>query len=236
MQNYENIYKELAEKSDPAYKKFQDRLIKSELEIIGVRTPYLRTVAKRLAKEYVHDPKKLFLFPKKYYEIAFLQLNALAEMKLPLSEKIKYLDNCVGLIDCWALCDSFKLREIAKNKDYFIPCIQKYLSQKTEFSQRYALVTLLSFYTDDTAYYPLILQAIELSDRGKYYVSMAAAWLLAEMLIKNYNFIFPLLQKADIDVVTWKRAAQKARDSFRLTAKEKAEITTFVCKKQFLNG
>ena len=50
---------------------------------------------------------------------------------------------------------------------------------------------------------------------------MAAAWLIAEMLVKDYDNTVKLLQSGLYDIKTHNKAIQKACESFRLTKEQK---------------
>ena len=54
-----------------------------------------------------------------------------------------------------------------------------------------------------------------------YYVHMAVAWLLAEILIKCYDNGVLILQDRLIDEKTHNKGIQKALESFRLTKEQK---------------
>jgi hypothetical protein len=56
---------------------------------------------------------------------------------------------------------------------------------------------------------------------------MAAAWLLAEIIIKEYDFGVTLLKKGFLDVKTHNKAIQKSRESFRLTKEQKDYLSSF---------
>ena len=95
----------------------------------------------------------------------------------------------------------------------------------TEFSERYALVTLLNYYVEEN-YLGLIKEYILTANTQFYYVHMAVAWLVAEILAKHYDFGVTLLQDARLDAKTRNKSIQKARESFRIDNE----------KKEFLNS
>jgi hypothetical protein len=53
---------------------------------------------------------------------------------------------------------------------------------------------------------------------------MAVAWLTAEICIKNYGCGLSILQKELLDKKTHNKAIQKAIESYRLTAEQKAQL------------
>lgn len=211
---YSALVRELYALRDEKFAEFQEKIVNPRAQkIVGVRTPVLR----RLVKKYRAAWREFLTFPDEYYEVTFLKLNAAA--LLPFEALLPCLDECVNAIENWALCDTFKPACIAKHREEFVPYIKKYLAGG-EFSQRFALVTLLSFYMEEK-YLPLIFGSLQESDTAPYYTHMGAAWLLAEVLVKFYDRGVAFLRENRLDKRTHNKAIQKARESFRLTKGEK---------------
>lgn len=233
MQPYAQLLSELENLAEPAYAQFHKRLLKDDkINVLGVRVPEL----KKLAKRYKNSVDILLEFPDEYYEVTFIKLQTVA--LLPWEGFIKYVDRCVSLIDNWATCDCFAPKCILAHKDEFLPYISKYLRKDlgygvTEFSQRFALTTLLHFYVDECAL-PYIFERICVdADLNLYYVHMAAAWLIAEVLVKFYDrgvgYLKDNAERYDkegkgrecINIKTHNKAIQKACESYRLTKEQK---------------
>ncbi len=222
---YSEFYKLLLSYGEVEFREFQKRLIPTKQEILGVRTPILR----RLAKEYQKDFEELFKFPDDCYEVTFIKLTIAST--LPYEKFIKNVDFCVGKMDNWATCDSFKAKCIKNNKDEFLNELNKLFSKKTEFYQRYVLVVLLSEYVEEK-YLSKISEYLRLADKEVYYVHMAAAWLTAEVLIKFYDYGVQLLTERVLDLTTHNKAIQKATESFRLTNEQKEYLRSLKIKKK----
>lgn len=221
MVTYEELLAELKTNAEPSYAEFHKRLLKNDkINVLGVRVPTLRKIVRR----YKNFVPALLSFPDDYYEVTFIKLQAVA--LLPWEEFIKYVDKCVMLIDNWATCDCFAPKCIANRKDEFLPYIYSYLGMDgnitvTEFTQRFALTTLLHFYVEDK-YLQLIFDIVqEDADLSLYYVHMAAAWLIAEVLVKYYDDGVKFLKLNKLDIKTHNKAIQKACESFRLTKEQK---------------
>lgn len=218
MQLYDRLLAELYKNADPAYAAFHKRLLKNDkINVIGVRVPVLRKIAREFKGEFY----ELLKLPDEYYEVTFIKLTAASY--LPYNEFIKVIDGCVELIDNWASCDCFKAGCIKKHREEFLPFVKAYLGVNREFYQRFALVTLLNFYVED-GYYDLIFQSVLKADTRYYYVHMAAAWLIAEVIVKNYGVGTDFLKQNKLDVKTHNKAIQKARESYRLTDMQKEEL------------
>ena len=86
----QEIRKKLNSLSDQEYKKFHSSLCPNAKNMIGVRIPELR----RMAKEIANTNGKEFLekYQFEYYEERMLQGFVIGYMKLTIEERIKYLD------------------------------------------------------------------------------------------------------------------------------------------------
>lgn len=213
---YQQLLATLEENADIKYRDFHKRLLKNDkVNVIGVRIPILR----KIAKQFKDDVDNLLSFPDEYYEVTFIKLTAVSNLKY--EEFINYIDLCVPLIDNWAACDCFTPKCVEKHKKDFLPYIKKYLSFDGEFYQRFALTTLLHFYVEED-FTDEIFNAVKKADTEKYYyVYMAAAWLIAEVLVKNFEKGAAFLKTNAVDIKTHNKAVQKANESFRLSEEQK---------------
>ncbi len=212
--------------SEEKFAAFQKKLIlPPTAKILGVRTPVMRAIAKSVLTHV----DELLSFPDEYYEVTFIKLTAVS--LLPYEEFINRLDGCVRLIDNWALCDSFKVSCIKKHKEEFLPKVEGLFSTGKEFYQRYALVTLLTYYCEEK-YLPVIKGYLQRSKTEFYYVKMAAAWLLAEVLVKHYERGVQWLNEGLLDAATRDKAIQKAKESFRIDKAKKEFLTSLKNKKR----
>ena len=220
---YSNLIKRLQNLAEPTFRAFQEKLIPTKQTILGVRTPIMR----KIAKEYLQDIATLFAFPDTYYEVTFIKLSAVS--LLPYKQFINYVTPCVARMDNWATCDCFKAKCLLKSKDKFLPILEDLFNQGGEFFERYVLVCLLSYYTE-TKYLPIVEHYLSRAHTKDYYVHMAAAWLTAELLIKQYDFGVRLLRKGVLDKNTHNQAIQKAVESYRLTNEKKQFLRTIKIK------
>lgn len=212
---YRQLLAVLEEKADLNYRDFHKKLLKNEkIKVLGVRVPDLR----KIAKQFGGDIENLLAFPDDYYEVTFIKLTAVSNLKY--EEFIKFVDSCVPLIDNWATCDCFTPKCIEKHREDFLPYIEKYLKNDGEFYQRFALTTLLHFYVEEE-FLNTVFEAVKRADTQKYYVHMAAAWLIAEVLVKYYDSGVKFLKTETIDIKTHNKAIQKANESFRLSKEQK---------------
>ena len=215
---YQALLSELGSLAEEKYRDFSGKLMGNpNVKLLGVRIPALR----RLAKKYKGAYADLLTFPDEYFEVTLVKCIALGAQ--PYDVFIGRLEEVLPLLNCWAVCDCFDAPCIKTHRAEFLEIIRKFRFSEHEFTSRYMLVQLLKYYCTQE-YLSFIFESAEGCDHAKYYVSMAAAWLLAEVLIKHYEAGVEFLKKGTLPVITHNRAMQKARESFRLTAEQKEEL------------
>lgn len=212
--SYSQLLNRLQSLAEPAFADFQRRLIFTKYTILGVRTPELR----KIAREWKGAADTLFDFPDEVYEVVFLKLAVAAS--LPYADFLTRLDDCLAKIDNWGLCDTFKNKSIAKNRQDFLSRLPKLFATEEPYYQRFVLVNLLSFFVEEP-YLPTIANYLSQADTSHYYVYMAAAWLLAEVLVKCYDHGVKMLCSRVVDDKTHNKAIQKATESYRLLPTQK---------------
>lgn len=216
MITYEEVLARLKTHCDKAYAAFHSRLLKNEsIALIGVRTPVLR----KLAKEWKGEEDNFLTFPDEYYEITFLKCALVGALKY--EDFIARVDKVVPLLDNWAVCDTFDAPCVKKHREEFLPFIEKYLHSDQEFTVRYGLVMLLHDYVEEQ-YLPLIFRSVKELEKNDYYVTMGAAWLIAEVLVKYYDAGVRFLREGSLPKETHNKAIRKACESFRISSEEKA--------------
>ena len=221
---YESFIEELKLYAEEEFKIFQERLIFTSFKILGVRTPVLR----KLAKKYQLEIKSVIAFPNDYYEVVFIKLCMVSA--LPYKQFLGYLDECVGLMDNWALCDSFKPKCVRANRTEFLKELERIFHHGGEFYERFVFVMILNYYVEEE-YYSLIKYYLKRADKQKYYVHMAVAWLVAEILIKLPALGEEILKDRLLDAKTHNKAIQKAKESFRVDKERKERLNELKIKK-----
>ena len=161
----QDFYKE---NKDLEYKKFNEKIISTKYEILGIRVPIL--------KKYVKSIKKYIRTDRKYYEdflIEIYSLNYLDDRK-----KVKTIEELLDYFDNWALVD-FTISNLKfKNLDILKRFLDKIKNSKKEFIIRYYLGNLMKYYLDSSFD---IVKRYE--GTSFYYVDMMVAWYY-----QNYYF------------------------------------------------
>lgn len=214
----------LKQKSSESLKEFSRKIIPTKKsEILGVKIPELRKIAKEGANEDFN--KFLSVLCGKYFEEIMLRGMAIGYADLPYGERIKYIDEYLVLADNWAHIDSVvsTYKFISKNKEMFWEEVEKHLQSKHVYGVRFAIVVMLSYYVEEK-YLDKIFNAVNNLELGEYYVSMAAAWLLSVCYVKFPNKTEKYLARANIDNLTYNRTVQKICDSYRVDKQNKEKM------------
>lgn len=222
-----NIEKSLYSLQDKKYQEFQKGLCPGVVNIIGVRIPELRKLAKELLKKYTLK-ELLENINDNYYEELMLQGMVIGGAKEDINTILKYVKEFVPKIDNWAVCDTFctSLKITKKYKEEMWEFIQKYLKSDKEFELRFAIVMILGYFIDEK-YLEKDFKIFNNIKSDKYYVKMALAWAISICVIKYYDRSIKYLEKeAILDDFTYNKAIQKARESYRLSKEQKDFLNT----------
>ena len=178
---YNDFLNELYKLQDLKYKEFHSSLILSD-NLIGVRTPELKIIAKNISKS---DYKKFFKENKhKLYEENIIHGLVLGYLKLNFNDLKPYIDEFIPYIDNWAVCDgtASNLKIFNKNKESGFIEIKKYLKDNNYWINRFGYVLLLDYYIEDK-YIDEIFKLCN-NYKNEYYVKMAISWLISMCYIK----------------------------------------------------
>lgn len=218
-----NIREELLVLADEEYRKFSAALIPNISNIIGVRLPELRKLAKKIAsgdwRGYLREA------PSDYFEEIMLQGMLIEYIRADVEEKLQFVADFVPKIDNWSVCDSFctGLKFAKKEQDRVWEFLQPYWMSDKEYEIRFGLVMLLNYFVHDP-YIDRVLFVIDSIDHEGYYVKMAAAWALSICYIKLPDPTLTYLQSARIDDFTYNKALQKITESYRVDPETKKRI------------
>lgn len=209
-----DIKKELKDLAEIKYQEFSSKLTPNVDNILGVRLPYLRKIAKRIAKtDYLSF---LLLNDDEFFELTMLE--GMVVSYLPQSEQEKYIKKFIPKINNWAVCDSFcaGLKNISKE------FLEPYFSSDKEYELRFSYVILLNYFIDLD--YEYVISKIEKFGNEQYYAKMAVAWCLSICLIKNYDKCIEDIKKLNINPWVKNKGITKAIESLRLTKYQKEKL------------
>lgn len=216
--------------SEEKYRDFHLKLQPSRSEVIGVRMGELRKAAKKLAKE---DWKDYVENLNEYdsYEEKVIAGMSIFYSKSNICEKIEYCSKMIPFIDGWAVCDSICSTIKLKTDEY--PVFWDYVLTSAvsaeEFEARFGFVSMLHLYIDDEHINEIIHQIDTKSFVG-YYDSMAAAWLLADCMVKFPDLVFEYMKNNHLSDWEHNKAISKMKESYRVSNEMKTELNKLIRK------
>ncbi|WP_238881631.1 DNA alkylation repair protein [Clostridium sp. YIM B02551] len=221
------MYKEIRETflslADEEYKNFQSSLCTNVNNIIGVRLPYLRKMAKQLAKgewkAYINSAKD------DYFEEVMLQGMVLGYVKADVDERLNYIANFIHKIDNWSVCDSFcvGLKFTKLNLERVLTFIEPYIKSKEEFEVRFGIVMLIDYYISEEYIDKVIILLNSIKHEG-YYAKMGVAWAVSMCYVKFPEKTMKYLNNNSLDDFTYNKALQKIIESLKVSKEAKAII------------
>jgi 3-methyladenine DNA glycosylase AlkD len=217
------IKEQLVELADADYQKFSAALLPTIDNVIGVRLPELRKLAKTIAKgdwrAYLEHAES------DYFEEVMLQGMVLGYVTTDLEEILHYMAGFIPKIDNWSVCDSFctGLKFTKKNKERMWDFIVPYLLSEKEYEIRFAVVIMLNFYIEEE-YINRMLQHLDKVRHEGYYVKMAVSWALSMCYVKLPAATIGYLRTNSLDDFTYNKALQKITESYRVDPQTKKMI------------
>ena len=215
-----NIKEELFVLQDVSYGDFQAKLVPNLPRdlFIGVRVPEVRKLAKRLAKE-PEASNFLSDLPHKYYDENILHGLLLSEMK-DYGACIIAVDNFLPYVDNWAVCDILSPTIFKKHKTPLLEKIKEWSASDRTYTCRFGIGMLMSHFLDED-FQPEFLEIPASVHSEEYYVRMMVAWFFATALAKQWDAAIKTIEDHCLEVWTHNKTIQKARESRRMTLKEK---------------
>ncbi|WP_148411892.1 DNA alkylation repair protein [Murimonas intestini] len=219
----EEIRKQLDMLSEPDFREFTAGLMPGVRNVLGVRLPALRRIAKQEArgnwKEYFEQALD------DSYEEIMLQGMVIGYLKEDLDVVQGLIRDFVPKIDNWSVCDSF-CSGLKITKEYpaeMWEFIQDYFKDKRPFCVRFAIVMLLQYFVDEEH----IEADLEILDRvcsEEYYVKMAVAWAISICFIRFEDITLEYLKRSRLDDFTYNKALAKITESLCVDKETKQMI------------
>lgn len=220
---YPALIQHLEALADEPYRKIQNRIVPGVENILGVRVPKLRNLAKQLARQ---DWRSYLLEAQDTsYEEIMLQGLVIGYAKTEQEEAFRLIADFVPKINNWAVCDvcCSSFRTAAKDRNKLLSFLQPYLQSESEFELRFAVIMLMDFLVTD-AYIDTLLKIYDGIRHDGYYVKMAVAWALSVCFVKYPDKTMAYLHSSTLDDWTYNKALQKILESFRVDDETKAVI------------
>nr|WP_157196138.1 DNA alkylation repair protein [Pseudoflavonifractor capillosus] len=214
------IQEKLFALQDLNYRQFQAKLMPTvdPEQIIGVRMPALRKLAKEL-KGTAEAEAFLAALPHRYYDENNLH-GLLLCARSGYEETVAGLEIFLPHVDNWATCDLLSPRAFRSHPPQLPGQLRRWLDSGDTYTVRFGLEMLMSFYLDECFRPEYLDWAAEVKSE-EYYVRMMVAWYFATALAKQYDAALPYLTSRRLEQWTHNKTIQKAVESYRITPEQK---------------
>lgn len=204
--DYQKFVDYLFSFEDLEYKNFNSKLVLKN-NLIGIRVPILKKIAKELAKGNYKE--FISIMNHNYHEEVLIHGLILGYIKDPMN----YFDDYIKYMNDWQSCDITisNMKYFKYNQD--INYIKKYLYHRVGY------VILLTYYIKDE-YIDELYNIVDNYNSDNYYVKMAVAWLLSYLIIYDKNRAVKYLKKSKLDDFTYNKGIQKAIESKKIKDKK----------------
>jgi len=223
---YKEFINNLFKLQDLKYKEFHSSLVSnSRYEMIGIRVPIMREIAKKVSKTSIEEYLKYA--QDMYYEEVMIQGLVISHIKEEslFYEHFKYY---ITKIDNWAICDSFcsSIKIIEKYEDKYFKEANKLALNKEEFISRVGLIMILNHFISEKNL-NTIFDTLNKIKSDKFYINMAEAWLVCEIYTKHPNETRKFIENNNLNKFTQNKAISKIHDSYRVSKEEKIELNKY---------
>lgn len=223
----QEIKEKLIQLAEPEYQVFSSRLLPGTTNILGVRLPKLRKIAKQLAKkdwrEYVKKAED------EYFEETMLQGMTLGYVVVSnhkeVEELLCYITEYVYKINNWSICDSFcsGLKFVKQYKAMVWNYLQNYFYSEHEYEIRFAVVMTINYYIEES-YLQHIFKLFDNILKEAYYARMAVAWAVSMCFVKYPEETMVYLKNNKLDKETYLKSLQKICESLKVDKETKRII------------
>jgi len=219
-----SIHEQLLALSEPEFQKFSSSLLPGTNNILGVRLPALRKLAKKIAKgdwrAYLTSAED------QSFEEIMLQGMVIGYVRADLPELLERIAAFVPKIDNWSVCDSFcsGLKIARKEPEAIWDFLQPYLHTEREFEARFGVVMLLFYFIEDL-HIRRVLALLDQIPSKEYYARMAVAWAISICFVRFPALTMEYLKTENsLDDFTYHKALQKITESNCVNRETKAVI------------
>lgn len=214
------IETELFALQDEKYRDFNASLVPTldKNSFIGVRSPELRKLAKKYAKD---ERIEAFLsaFPHKYQEENTLH-GFIISLEKDFDKAIAETERFLPYINNWAVCDGTSPKIFGKNKPELLEYIKRWINSDETYTVRFAIGMLMQHFLDEE-FEPWQMELVISVNSEEYYIRMMQAWYMATALAKQYDAAFEVIKAKKLPKQTHNKSIQKAVESYRITDERK---------------
>lgn len=205
---------------DIKYRNFHKKILNTDQQLIGIRTPILKKIAKEISKGNYKSFISILKYT--YYEESTIHGLILGYLQISIKELENLIDKFLLHNNNWATndltCSNLK---IFKKTDF--EHIYKYINSPNAWTIRFGLVIILSYYINEQNIDKILYICDNIKNR-EYYVQMAIAWTLSICFIKQKKQTYHYLLNNNLNNFTMNKTIAKIRDSYRVDDNDKEKL------------
>ena len=220
----EMVRHRLMDLAEPEYRAFHSQLVPGEENILGVRLPKMRALARELAgndwEEWFDKAEDV------YYEETMVRGLVLAYSKMDAEKKLDYVKTFIKDIHNWAVCDTFcnTLKDADKYQEMYWDFLEPYFDSEEEYHARFAAVMLLCHFVKEE-YREKAIERLKRIHQDGYYAKMGAAWAISVYFVAFPKEMLAYLRgEHGLEEFTYRKSLQKITESYRVSKDMKTII------------
>lgn len=223
----DKIREQLLQLAEPDYKAFNEKLLPGVTDLLGVRVPKLREIAKKAAKSdayaYLEQMQNIDWQTDGCYEEKMLYGLVIGYAKMNDDARRQQLDAFVPVIDSWGVCDSccVTYKWMKKQPAYWWDYLCSWIASDTEYGIRFGIVSMLDHFVNQAYIAEIFHVCSQIRNEG-YYAKMAVAWLVSVCFAGFPEETYAFLQDGLMDDFTHNKSIQKTCESYRVSKEWKA--------------
>ncbi len=220
--NGEEIDTLLRSLAEPEFRDFTSKLMPGTDNVLGVRIPKLRAIAKDIPKD---DWREFLAYPSHSFEHTMVRGLVIATAPMDTDERLRLTDMYIPEITNWSLndtfCNSWKFPKKDSEK-VFSYCLAL-VDRHEEFPSRVGAVMMMSHFLDEE-HIDAVNEKLVTCPRCGYYLDMGIAWALSFCYIKFPEKTEEALFDGRLEYEVLNMTVRKICDSFRVEKSEKERL------------
>lgn len=217
------------------YRLFQSRLVPGITGILGVRTPDLRRLGKKIKQEekwqeYIEEVSAAWKEKGQgeqgvLYEEMLLWALCICNGCEDWETARTYAKSFIPAVNNWAVCDLFccSFKQALRWKEEAWDFLEPYFQSEEEYGLRFAVVLSMTCFKEPEDLERVLPYLDQVRHEG-YYVKMAVAWAVSIYFVYFPERMMKYLKESSLDDWTYNKALQKIRESDRVDRQTKEEI------------
>lgn len=227
------LRQELEAAAETDYKKFNQKIVPGAENVLGVRLPKLREIAKQFAKADAAASLESLEFacssdggnPNPYFEEIMVYGLIIGYAKMDDSQRQEWIGRFRPHITNWAVCDSccMTYKWMKKRPEEWWGYLETCIRTGLEYDIRFAVVCMLAHFMNEE-YLQKVLRECAGIRHDAYYVKMAVAWAVSVCYVFDPETTYQFFTQSHLDDFTHNKSIQKVCDSFRVKPEEKQKL------------